>query len=311
MKVRWQIWAMAFLACILALAAVDAQGQQSTTLYTNTSGFDNAEPLNELIRLTRGPIMVEGGVYYHQTPIVIKDDCTAIYGAGLARWRRKGSHKDPAVVFVYNGPPDQPAWKISGDGVRLVGINIWGGFYDDGRKGVGVEWKDWGRRHVEHCGFYGFDIDWKLADSNHNDCLTGSNIAFGGRVNIESHENQAASMDLRGVWLDGDGDTFINVAGGQNGGGGNWTFSTVFMGGKRTLLTGKGTVNTCTYSFPNLKIDNNAKGWKLARWTGLLNLEVNGHVGRLAEPAPDWFTAPSRPRGVLWRSGKNIFEVLP
>jgi hypothetical protein len=340
------------LLCLLVLGiGAGAQGQQSTSLYTNTSGYDNGAALNELLATARSAVVIEGGIYYHQTPIIVKDDGTAIYGAAMTRWRRKGAVKEPAVVFIYNGPPDKPAWIISADGLVMRGINIWRDFYDgpniwqkvakenaaiaESNKtaevkkplippAVGIEFRDWGRRTIECASYCGWDTAWRFAPSNHNDCSAFTMLDFNGnRVDVRGEESQSSAIDWRSIFIHGAGETSLDLSK-----GGNYSFTNFNINEPRLLLRLREvSSNTCTYTFDNLKVDNNAARWRLLQMDrpGPINLIVRGQVGQDAKMGekpiviPDaatkrftpptnyqhidialWGPNPNPDRGVLW-----------
>jgi hypothetical protein len=277
------------LAAAVALADIDAV--QELGLRPNAPTFDNGKIITQAIAAGRitDTLHFPGGIYYHTTPIVLARDSLALTGQGISRWRRAGAfEKTAAAIFLYRGPAEEPAWKISGHGVALRGLNIWRGFYGAERQGIGVEWSQWGRRDIAHCSFAGWDIDWRLAPSNHNDCTTVTNVAFSGRVCIRGEESQASGIDFRGIWVNSPGDVFCELIGNSQtkdrSGGGNWHFSTLVLNEERLLLRLATGANTSSFSIENLKVDNNAAGWRLLEMTkpGPLNLRVRGHIGQRA-----------------------------
>jgi hypothetical protein len=284
-------------------ADIDAVTQLG--LKPNDPTFDNGRIISEAIAAgkIRDTVHFPGGIYYHTTPIVLNKDSLAFRGQGMSRWRRAGAFENTAaVIFIYLGPPDQPAWKISGDGISLRGLNIWRDFYkkveggsgkDEGTQSarppsalrpppsIGVEWSDWGKRDVTACSFAGWDIAWRFAPSNHNDCSVFTHIGFSGcRVCVRGEESQSSAIDWRGIYVHGQGETVLDLTM-----GGNYNFDTLAINEPRLILRLRQTSpNTCTYTINNLKIDNNAAGWRLLQMDkpGPLNLRVRGNIGQRA-----------------------------
>jgi hypothetical protein len=317
MKLNWPTIVVVWLVgASVALADIDAVKQLG--LRPNDVSFDNGKVITDNVAAGRikDTLHFPGGIYFHSTPIVLARDSLALTGQGMSRWRRAGAFENTsAVIFVYLGPADQPAWKISGDGITLRGINIWRDFYGAGSTGqgagsraqgagnelllqpesarrrgtpeptsgtIGIEWTDWGRRDVSACTFAGWDIAWRFAPSNHNDCSTVTHVGFSGcRVCVRGEESQSTAIDWRGIYIHGAGEVVLDLSK-----GGNYNFDTVAINEPRLLLRLRETSsNTCTYSFTNLKVDNNAAGWRLVQMDkpGPLNLHVRGHIGQRAK----------------------------
>jgi hypothetical protein len=283
-------WLFTLAACA-QVYALDAVGDLA--LKPNDRTFDCGQPITELVAagLVTDELHFPGGIYYHTTPIVLNQDSLALTGQGIARWRRVGAFRETAAaIFVYLGPPDKPAWKISGDGVTLLGLNIWSGFYSDPWRGVGIEWSDWGLRDIQACSFCGWDIAWRLASSNHNDNSTVTRVAFNGnRVDIRGEESQASGWDFRGVTVNGRGEVFCELLGvpadrTENSGGGNWFFSSLKLNEPRLLFRLRTSPNTCHYEIHNFKADNNAAGWRVLEMVspGPLDFRMEGQIGEKA-----------------------------
>jgi hypothetical protein len=247
----------------------------------------------------------------------------------MSRWRRAGAFENTAAaIFIYLGPAEQPAWKISGDGISLRGLNIWRDFYKEGGReqgagrirqdatrpipqsltpstpprSIGVEWSDWGQRDVTACSFAGWDTAWRFAPSNHNDCMTVTHVDFNGcRVCVRGEESQSSAIDWRGIYVHGAGETVLDLTK-----GGNYNFDTLAINEPRLILRLRETSpNTCSYTINNLKVDNNAAGWRLLHMhkPTPIHLRVRGNIGQratlgerpvvLRRPNPRAFQAPA------------------
>jgi hypothetical protein len=282
-------------------------------LRPNDATFDNGKLITEAVAAGRitDTLHFSGGIYYHTTPIVLSRHSLAFTGQGIARWRRAGAFENTAAaIFIYVGPAEQPAWKISGDGISLRGLNIWRDFYGQsgGRRpesggqalessgpqhsalsppqSIGVEWSDWGQRDVTACSFAGWDIAWRFAPSNHNDCMTVTHTEFNAcRVCVRGEESQSTGIDWRGIYIHGAGETVLDLTR-----GGNYNFDTLVINEPRLILRLRDTSpNTCSYTINNLKIDNNAAGWRLLQMhkPTSLHLRVRGNIGKRATMGPE------------------------
>jgi hypothetical protein len=310
------------IACLIFASPVfaDIDAVIQLGLRPNDPTFDNGRVITESFAAgkIRDTLHFKGGIYYHTTPIVLSQDSLSLTGQGMSRWRRAGAFENTAaVIFIYLGPAEHPAWKISGDGISLRGLNIWRDFYAEGRgrkaeggrtetegsgpqpsalstpppnpqspapspaRSVGIEWTDWGKRDVTACSFAGWDIAWRFAPSNHNDCSVFTHIGFSGcRVCVRGEERQSSAIDWRGIYVHGEGETVLDLSM-----GGNYNFDTLAINEPRLILRLRQTSpNTCTYTINNLKVDNNAAGWRLLQMDkpGPLNLRVRGNIGQRA-----------------------------
>jgi hypothetical protein len=319
MKLRLLTAALWMLPVLPAIADLDAVADLGCRPGDPT--FDNGAVITAAIRDGRvnDTVHFPGGVYYHSSTVEVNRDSMAVTGQGMARWRRVGAYKaTAAAIFVYTGPAEQPAWRVSGDGVRITGLNIWRDFYDGPRSGgVGIEFRDWGKHHISHCGFSGFDAGIHFAPSNHCDESVFESMHFNScKACVLGRENQSSALDWRGVYVYGTGDTVFDLQAG-NGGGGNYHVSTLAINEPRMIFRLRTGSNTCTYSVQNLKVDNNAAGWRLVDSRGPLNLTVRGHIGNQAKPADDailvrdYMGKPQIADIKLWWGGKVWPEVSP
>jgi hypothetical protein len=292
-----------FFAIVLGAMAIGASGAYAVEL--RPSGGDDSDAINHAAKTSTDGLRFHGGIYRHAKQIIISRDSLALEAQGVSRWRRAGAFKGTAAaIFIYTGPTKDAdgkpvhAWVISGDGISLRGINAWGGFYGDKPRGYGIEWRDWGKRDIQHCSFNGWERGWWFAPSNHNDCTTVTNVHFSHCLtSVLGEENQSSAIDWRGVFIHGEGDIAFDFP----NGGGNYEFSTVALNMPRLLFRANTNRNTCTYSVRNLKVDNNAgvsaageDGWRLfeMQGDGPLNLTVRGHIGSKATPGAKALDVP-------------------
>jgi hypothetical protein len=297
---RRPILCVALLLVSTPCVFADIDAVRQLGLRPNDVSFDNGRIITDAIAAGRinDTLHFPGGIYYHSTPILINRNSIAITGQGFARWNREGVFTVPpthtlrngsAVIFIYTGPSDKPAWIISGDGCRIDGINIWRDFYPNKNTtapqrggGTAIEFRDWGRHVLTQVGVAGFDVGFHFATSNHNDCNLFESISFNScRVSVLSREIQASSHDWRGVYINGDGEIVFDVAG-----GGDWFVRSLVLNEPRLILKGSTGSNTPGFYFDNLKIDNNAAGWRLLELSkgGPLNLHLRGVRGNQATP---------------------------
>jgi hypothetical protein len=256
------------------------------TVVNRTRG-DQSGDINTAIMAATDEVHFSGGVYYHSEPIVVAKDGLKLSGNGVTRWRKQGAFdKTSAAIFVYTGDQSLPGWYISGEGVSLEGLNIWGGFYGNGYRGTGIEWSDWGRWDISHCTFHGWDLAWKWVSSNHCDCSTARNIGCTSRRFLVSDENQAAGWNITGLYVNGEA-TADDILFDLPGMGGNLSIDTLVLNETRSLFRAVTSKNSCTFDIRNLKIDNNAAGWRLGTFDGPLNLIARGHIGAQATPGPE------------------------
>jgi hypothetical protein len=291
------------LTLLLSSHALALDAVRDLGLVPNDPAIDNGPALNAALASTRETLRIPGGVYYHSTPIRLEHDAVAIEAQGFQRWKRVGALKNTAAaIFVYVGPGDQPAWSITGDGCRLMGINIWGGFYGERKPGVGLAVRDWGRHHSGHCGIAGFDVGIAFEGGNHADCSTFTNTTINSCLtSVRCRNRQSSGIVFTGLWIDGSGETVFDYEL-----GGNLTVTGMVLNMPRLVLRAKGASTSCTYIFDGFKADNDAAGWRLADTSGPMNLFVRGHIGNKATPGDkplvirDYMSQPQRAVVDLW-----------
>ena len=247
--------------------------------------FDNGAVLTSLIRSgeVREPIRIAGGIYYHTTTI---DDCLKeglrIEGNGMASWANAAAFQPHGrgtspVIFVYVGPPDQPAWRFRSFGTSVRGINIWRGFkpvpaWQVDWQGTGIEFArnnpgpPAGKWDFSHLCIAGFDIGMHFAASDNNvDNSTFTHIRFEScRTSAKCTNPQTTVLDWRHVTVNGAGETVFDTV------GGNWLIQSLGLVEPRLILrTGQLSSNACSFEFYGTKIDNNAAGWRLVEMAKL------------------------------------------
>jgi hypothetical protein len=293
--------------------------------------FDNGAVLTAAIRAGRvnDTVHFPGGAYYATTTV---DDCgkegLAFEGQGMTVWRAAGAYKPggvggASVRWVYNGPADKPAWRLAGTGVRMTGINIFRGWYTksptwDGSVAIQGTWipdgPPSGKWHISDCCLAGFETAIHFELSNHVDNIIFDHVtAQGCRRVLDSENNQTSGVEFRHLVAVGPGEVVFDIAS-----GGNFFCTSLQVLNKRLIWRFRGTgSNTCSYTVENLKVDNNAAGWRLVEMLkpGPLNLTVRGHVGKKARPADEAIVLKRPARNVaasdythvdveLWHNGR-------
>lgn len=255
------------------------------------------------------------------------DGDTLVGAGGIQRWKRKAAVSDKVTVLHHTG--DGPAVQMSGDGCYLRGLNIWRCYYGDGspllHTGTGLEVSQWGKHLVRHLGFAGWDTAIQFIPSNHCDeskfdCIHTNSC----RITVKCDEPQSSGCKFEELYVYGKGDYVFDLAK-----GGNYEIGTLVVNEPRTIFRLRETSsNTCTFIVHNLKVDNNAAGWKLLEMVkpGPINLTVRGHIGQQAkmgdrpivipdaktprfDPPNDyqvldvelWGPNPNPERGALWQ----------
>ncbi len=330
------------------LAATAAESLQLTSAATATHGVldavrdlglvpddpavDNGAILTAAIREGRvnGTVHFPGGAYYATSTA---SDCgktgLAFSGQGLATWNVRGnfisSRGEPqregnaSVRWIYTGLPEQPAWRITGNGTRLVGINIWRGWEQakptwDGA--TAIEFDHPGRQNgqwsLDHLCICGFSVGMRFQGSNQCD---SSDF---GLIRIEDCERdirldnpQTTGLSFAHLTSVGAGESVFS-----GGGGGGVVVTLLELVGPKCVFDFTNTKsNNATYTVVALKADNAAAGWRLARHTGAgpLCLRVlSGEIGNKATPAADWIAVPARKgykrlvEATLWPIGPTV-----
>jgi hypothetical protein len=271
--------------------------------------FDNGAVITAAIRENRvnDTLHFPGGAYYHTTTIDLgAKEGLCLTGQGLASWGVAGKFTDEttgrphragnaSARFVYVGPPSQPAWRINGVGTRMVGINMqrgWRGQEMDRRGSVGVEFKKLeagpptGKWSIDHCLVAGFDAGFHFKNSSNVDSAEFGYLRMEScRRAIYCDNSQTTTITFRHLQIHGQGETVFDLER-----GGNFLIGSLALVEPRLIFRlGRVGSNTCTYTIQNLKVDNNAAGWRLVEMTrpGPLNLYVRGHIGIRAKTGPE------------------------
>jgi hypothetical protein len=270
--------------------------------------FDNGAVITAAIRDNRvnDTLHFPGGAYYHSTTIDIgAKEGLAFTGQGLAVWGVAEKYLDESgrphragnasARFVYVGPPNQPAWRVNGVGTRMVGINIQRGArgQEIERAGtVGIEFvreevgPPTGKWSIDHCLVAGFDTGLYFKNSNNVDSAEFGYLRMEScRRAIFCDNGQTTTITFRHLQIHGQGETVFDLER-----GGNFLIGSLALVEPRLIFRlGRVGSNTCTYTIENLKVDNNAAGWRLVEMTrpGPLNLYVRGHIGTRAATGPD------------------------
>ncbi len=295
---------------------------------------DNGAILTEAIRTGKvnGTVYFPGGAYYAKSTA---NDCSktgiAFLGQGLATWdEHKGNYihqstklpqrlGNASVRWVYEGPTDQPAWKITGNGTRIVGINVWRGWNRttlEKAGTVGVEFNHAGAQNgqwvVDHLAVCGFDVGFLFAGGDQVDVSNFGLLVFiSNKTDIKSVNKQSTCMNFSHIKSYGPGERVFEISA-----GGSWLVGQIDLTSKRTVFDFSRTAsNSASYTVNFLKADNAAAGWRLVRHTGpgpVCLRVLSGEIGNNATPAADWIDVPALPpykrlvEATLWPMGPTV-----
>jgi hypothetical protein len=327
----------AIIWCWCACALADICAVKDLGLVPDDPTVDNAAILTQAVRENRvnDSVRFPGGAYYASTTVDLGVKAgLAFIGQGLVTWDlHPGNFTNPrtgapqrlgnaSVRWIYTG--DDIAWKVCGDGTRIIGINLWHGwkvakdkvperwgkakgFYFDT---IGAQNGQW---HLAHLSVCGFDEGMVLTGHSQVDL---SHFGFlwmeSNRTHFRCDSPQTTCLKFDFIQSIGVGETVFEIDT-----AGDFSIDVLSLIDPRTvfkfLKTGS---NTCNYHVEMLKVDNNAAGWRLVEMLrpGPLNLTVSGLVGKKALPGerpvvlrrsatmPDWYT---RVRLDLWPPGWN------
>lgn len=276
-------------------------------LIPNNPEVDNAAILTAAIRDNRvnDTVHFPGGAYYAKTEVNDQHKSGLNFeGQGIATWDAYPNnyihpdtgkpHRlgDASVRWIYTG--NGAAWRISGDGTELKGINLWHGWQSN-RETIRGGWGtsigvlcdyanaqngQWSFDRMAVCGFSeGFAI------TGRSQC----DLTEFGQIWLESNRThfyfdngQTTGLLFRHLVSAGEGEVFFDIAN-----AGNFHIVSLYLNDPRLVFRFQNTgSNTCTYTVDSFKADNNSAGWRLAQMErpGPLNLSVTGHVSNKATP---------------------------
>ena len=302
------------LALFLAVAArADLCAVRDLELVPDDPTVDNGAILTAAIRDGRvnDGIDFPGGAYYATSTVDDRSkEGLAFTGQGLTHWNVPGAYRHPttgqpqrrgnaSVRWIYRGPAEQPAWRISGYGTRIQGINIWRGspgkakllaqWGSDEAPSTGIEFVKGGgppagKWSVDHVSFAGFGRAVHFADSTNVDSSDFGYLRFVHcRTCIDADNMQTTCLGFGHVAVYGRGETVFDVSA-----GGNFQVGILELIGPRLIWLFRRTgSNVSTFQVMHTKIDNNAAGWRLVEQTGPGPLWLRmpfGEIGNKATP---------------------------
>jgi hypothetical protein len=333
----------AALVLALALASSDfgefSRAARGVTLVDlgcvpNDPTFDNGPVLSAAVREGRvtEPIVCPAGSWHFLSPADLGNaEAIRFVGSGAGQWLGSDAayarRKSAACRFV--GPR---IFQLHGVGAEFDGINFHNGYYttepswkadyDPNRaepRSCAIEW-GWvdtgppsGKGWFSHCTFAGYEWALWLRKSNHCDVIGGDWVSVQHCASfLRCDEPQANEFDFQQVHVVG----YSRVVFDMPAGGMVRVGTLGLMNRGLILRTGSATggVNTCSFRFEHVKIDNNAHGWRLVECDGPIDLYARGLIGKQAEPGPKPIVLRGTPpRGQpawqtldvkLWHNGK-------
>lgn len=258
-----------------------------------------------------GQTFHEPGVYDLTARTLTQDGEQFSGVGGLQRWRLKGAvdKRTAATVLMYAGPTDVPALSLISDGCDVERLNFWRDYYGGGRSGgTAITIANWGKHNFYRLGFANFDTCIHCLPSNHCDESSYKQILVNNcRVFYKNEEKQSTGCRFECIYVYGKGETVFDLAK-----GGNIEIDTLVINEPRTIFRIRETSsNTCTITVNNLKVDNNAAGWRLLQMDkpGPINLTVRGHIGQNAAPGEKPIVIPAVKSTPSWTPPKD-YQVL-
>jgi hypothetical protein len=295
-------------ACLLtALIAhpvrADLDAVEDLGVRMNDWSFDNGKVISDAIRSGRvnDGIDFPGGVVHHSTTIDLgQRSGLSIRGNGVTHRAREAAYTarnlgNAATRFVYTGPPDRPAWKYSGVGLKLDGIVIQRGTDPgpegqpprDGSVGFLMEKSTagppTGKVHWGAICFFGWDLAFEIRGNSHCDNSAVDWVWFHDCwTAVRCDNSQAVNWDWQFVKYNGHTETMFDMVA-----GGAWRVSMLALDNPALIWRLHQTrSNSCLYEIGLLKIDNHASGWRLVEQIkpGGLRLRVGGIIGKACPP---------------------------
>ena len=275
----------------------------------NNPAVDNAPIINAALNRLAGEVELPAGAIYTRSSIVLpRRTGITLRGQGctIALPRNSFDRANPAMTggpatrIIYLGPADQPAVKYLGSMGRLDGLTIQRGDMPqppapqprDGSVGLqigGSVGLATGKLYVPQLSIMGFDTavsvvatsDGESSDQN----VFGQFWSEHNWTTFRSTANQSVANHFLDLTVGGFCETVFDV---QNGGAplvDNLTLNNRAL--ILRLAAPQHNIANCTIQ--NLKVDNNAAGWRLVNapkaWG--LRLRVGGEMGNKATPGPN------------------------
>lgn len=302
----------AFLWLLLAVCGqADICAVKDIGLKPDDPQVDNAAILTAAIRdgKVNDTVHFPGGAYYASSEVNDQHKTgLAFEGQGIATWSsfpsefshgRTGKPQRggmASVRWIYTG--DGVAWRISGNGSRIKGINFWHGWQPRSNDAIRKQWGESiailfehagaqnGQWNIDHLAICGFDQGLSFtSDSQCDESEFGQLWLESNRTHIHCDNEQSTGLKFRHLTSRGVGEFVFDVSM-----AGNFDVGTLYLNDPRTVWRFRRTgANTFFYSIQNFKADNNAAGWLFATMdkAGPVSLYARGLIGMKAKPAQD------------------------
>jgi hypothetical protein len=271
------------------------------------SAADNGSILQDWIdALPEEPLQSKAGRYWMHTGVDFGTRNGLKFDLGAAmKWTPVNGtwHTETsAAVLIYDGPSEDPAFRIGNGHPSFEGLNLWRSCHGEGlpnqADSVAVEFLDpCTSPRFRDCSFAGWETALKIKSSNHSECITLHDVQFYGcQTCIRNEEQQAVAHHFTNLMCHNLCEVFfdcvdLNPAGAGAGLGFVCNVIT-FLGPVLVLRVEHGSSNGQTVRFTGVKFDNQAVGWKLLEHLdGPLSLFVRGEIGNMSTPHKDAIVA--------------------